>query len=136
MLPIKTRKEAADAGENKYYTGKPCSHGHDSQRYTSTGICCKCNAEGVKKYNKKMRTASNAKAAGLFTYPTHPDDVAALLAYAQALDIQRGRIPHVPGQDLPAPALPFDAARARELAFGRVMDKYAPAAPGQYVPKP
>lgn len=135
MLPTKTRKEAADAGENKYYTGKPCTHGHDSPRYTSTGICCKCNAEGVKKYNKKMRTASNARASGLFTYPAHPDDVAALLAYAQALDIQRGKVPHVPGATVAPAPLPFDAAEARRLALGRAVDLAAPAAPA-YLPKP
>lgn len=96
MFEVMTRRQAAEAGLKRYYTGKPCSKGHDDQRFVSTGVCVKCAAGYVKEYNGRIRKEANAKAAGLFTYPTHPDDVGALLAYAQALDIQRGRMPHVP----------------------------------------
>lgn len=38
----KTRKAATAAGEGKYYTGKLCSKGHDSFRYTQSGTCAEC----------------------------------------------------------------------------------------------
>ena len=37
------RFDAATKGEKTYSTGKPCSNGHDSHRYTSTGVCVECN---------------------------------------------------------------------------------------------
>lgn len=130
-MEIKTRRQAAEAGEKKYYTGRPCIHGHDGPRYTSSGICCACNIKAMQRYNQSIRTQANATAAGLFTYRCHPDDHAALLAYAQALDIQRGRVPQmVP----PAPDAPFDAAAARAIAFGKVVDDMP--APTNYVPAP
>lgn len=132
-MEIKKRRDAAEAGENKYYTGRPCTNGHDSPRYTSSGICCKCNSEGVKNYNKRMRTAKNSHKAGFFSYPAHPDDHAALLAYAQALDLQRGRPPHIP-TPAAAPAH-VDIAEARRAAFGRAVD-LADATPADYLPKP
>lgn len=36
------RKEAKSAGLKKYNTGKPCSKGHFSDRYTTTGQCVEC----------------------------------------------------------------------------------------------
>lgn len=88
-----TRREAVAAGQTRYYTGKACSKGHDSQRFTSTGACVKCAAGYSKAYVGKLRKETNARLAGMFVYPAHPDDHAALLAYAQALDLQRGRQP-------------------------------------------
>lgn len=96
MFPIMTRRAAVDAGLKRYYTGKPCSKGHDSQRFTSTGACIKCASGYSKDYVGRLRKESNARLAGLFVYPTHPDDFAALLAYAQGLDLQRGRVPKAP----------------------------------------
>lgn len=135
MLTIKTRKQAAEAGEDKYFTGRPCIHGHVGARYTSSGICCACNVAAATKYNKQMRQKMVARIQGHFSYPSHPDDVAALLAYAQALDIQRGRAPHVP--QAPAVVAPFDPEEARRLAFGRTMTvAHVPAPPPPYLPKP
>ena len=46
-----TRSEAKAAGLKRYYTGKPCPHGHVAERQTSDGGCCKCKRErGVKWY--------------------------------------------------------------------------------------
>lgn len=103
-MEILTRRQAANLGMNKYYTGKPCSHGHDSPRYVSSGICCKCNAEGVKRYNQGITKERVSRQRGLFAYSLHPDDHAAALAFCQALDLQRGRLPQVPAAPV-APAL-------------------------------
>lgn len=36
------RRDAIATGKSVYFTGKPCSHSHISQRYTSTGHCLEC----------------------------------------------------------------------------------------------
>jgi len=36
-----TRQQALAAGLNRYYTGKPCPHGHVAMRRVS-GACCEC----------------------------------------------------------------------------------------------
>lgn len=134
MISTKTRREAAYAGESKYYTGRPCVHGHDSPRYTASGICCACNSAAAKAYSKRVNKTRVAKISGAFVYPAHPDDHAALLAYAQALDLQRGRAPFVPSA--PVAAAPFDAREARRLALGKVVDDYAPSPRAPHLPKP
>ncbi len=123
-----TRTEAAAQGRKRFYTGKPCKYGHDAQRFVTTGACIACNAARSKVFSKTI--ANNGKA---FSYHLHPDDVAAALAYCQALDLQRGRIPQTPENPAPPP-LPFDADEARRLAFGKTL-KFAPTIPEPYVPK-
>jgi len=34
-------------GELHYFTGKPCAHGHVSQRLVSNGKCCQCNNQAA-----------------------------------------------------------------------------------------
>lgn len=137
MTEILTRRQAVEAGLTRYSTGKPCSKGHGAPRFTSTGACVKCAAGYVKAYNAKLRKETNARASGLFTYPLHPDDTAAALAYCQALDIQRGRSPHVP-RTSPAPSptlvvtLPDHIARHREI----LLASYAPTPGAAHLPKP
>lgn len=41
-MEIKTRKEAMTAGDNTYFTGKPCKNGHLSYRYSQSGACYDC----------------------------------------------------------------------------------------------
>jgi hypothetical protein len=41
-MEIKTRKQAMMAGENRYFTGKPCKNGHMSFRYVQSGACYDC----------------------------------------------------------------------------------------------
>lgn len=43
-----SRKEAAEAGKGKYFTGKPCKNGHVSYRYTQSGTCVDCVAISAK----------------------------------------------------------------------------------------
>lgn len=38
----RTRNEAMKAVERFYNTGKPCKHGHLSDRYTFSGACLAC----------------------------------------------------------------------------------------------
>jgi hypothetical protein len=44
-LTIVLRAEAKSFGLTRYFTGKPCKHGHVCERYTSDGICVECKAQ-------------------------------------------------------------------------------------------
>lgn len=61
------RKTAQQAGQTKYFTGKPCKRGHVTERVTANGNCCACvqlkkpdadrkyrlkNAEKIKEYDR------------------------------------------------------------------------------------
>lgn len=39
------RREAIASGLSRYFTGKPCKHGHVSERGTSRGQCLECHRE-------------------------------------------------------------------------------------------
>ena len=39
---IISRKEAKSRGLKKYFTGKPCKHGHIAERYVDGGGCKDC----------------------------------------------------------------------------------------------
>ena len=56
MTPPKTkppvsRKEAKSRGLNRYFTGKPCKHGHISERYTYGG-CVQCTLAARRSYDE------------------------------------------------------------------------------------
>lgn len=53
----RSRAEAMVAGSNKYYTGKPCKHGHLAPRYLS-GHCVECD-----RIRERRRRARNPVAA-------------------------------------------------------------------------
>ena len=63
-LPIDTRekvisrKEALDKGLTRYFTGKPCSKGHLSERVTSTFECLTCKNEN----QRRRRSTPEGKA--------------------------------------------------------------------------
>lgn len=44
-MRIMKRSEALRQGLPKYRTGRPCKHGHDSERYTLSGVCVQCVAD-------------------------------------------------------------------------------------------
>lgn len=46
---IITRKEAKDRGLKRYFTGKPCKHGHIAERHTVDGACTECSKSKNKK---------------------------------------------------------------------------------------
>lgn len=125
-----TRAEAAAQGRKRFYTGKPCKYGHDAQRFVTTGACIACNAARSKLFSKAI--ANNGKT---FSYSLHPDDVAAALAYCQALDLQRGRVPLVPDAvpcGAEPVALPADIERHRQT----LVASYSQPVPPSYLPKP
>jgi hypothetical protein len=50
-----SRKEAIEALEKFYYTGKPCKHGHLSKRYTIEGVCFHCVTVKRAEERKRLR---------------------------------------------------------------------------------
>lgn len=133
MQQIMTRRQAAEAGLKRYYNGRPCSKGHESPRFTSTGACVTCAASYVKEYNSRLKKESLCRAQGIFSYRLHPDDVAAALAYCQALDLQRGVSPQEgkPARQGMREMTIEEAEAARRRIFA---DKFAPEEKPAHVP--
>jgi hypothetical protein len=50
-----TRMEAARKGLMRYFTGKPCAHGHIAERYVVSMACLQCNKVRVAKYHQKVK---------------------------------------------------------------------------------
>src|SRR5690554_3380578 len=42
-MDLISRKCARELGLSRYYTGKPCKHGHVSERLVINGSCCECS---------------------------------------------------------------------------------------------
>lgn len=93
---VKTRKQAFIDGDARYFTGVPCSRGHDSARSVNSGVCCACNRENANAYRRGREKQSDGRLRGAFFYPLHPDDHAKAQAFCQALDLDRGRAPYIP----------------------------------------
>lgn len=62
---VVTREQAKATGQTRFFTGKPCKHGHLSQRTTCNGGCIQCNAimtqalyrvEGPEKRQRRLTT--------------------------------------------------------------------------------
>lgn len=113
-LQVISREQAATQKLIHFFTGKPCKYGHNAPRFVSTGGCVECNTNRAALFRKD--------APARFTYALHPDDVAAALAYCQALDLQRGRTPSAHGQfkvgkEIVTPMTAEDIEAARRHAF-------------------
>lgn len=44
------RAKAISEGKSKYFTGRPCKHGHIAERRVDNGACSVCEAERIKKW--------------------------------------------------------------------------------------
>lgn len=61
-MQIITRKEAKEKGLKRYFTGKPCKHGHVAERVTSQAVCLECKTATDKLYYKDNRERLITKA--------------------------------------------------------------------------
>lgn len=52
-MQIIKRKEAKEKGLKRYFTGKPCKHGHVAERYTTFKDCVVCKNEYNKRWAKQ-----------------------------------------------------------------------------------
>jgi hypothetical protein len=71
-MTLIARKDAIAMGLKRYFTGKPCKHGHVSDRLVSNKYCCQCNdvrraenSEKNREYHRnrhsKLRDSENAR---------------------------------------------------------------------------
>ncbi|EMR19928.1 conserved hypothetical protein [Klebsiella pneumoniae] len=62
-----TQREAIEQGLTRFYTGKACKHGHDSERYTISGECVTCNNERARRQaqmrSERLKAARKAREA-------------------------------------------------------------------------
>jgi hypothetical protein len=61
-MDIIKRKEALTKGLKRYYTGKPCKHGHLSERFVSNKGCLSCLQYHTKKYRNCIDNKAKIKA--------------------------------------------------------------------------
>lgn len=92
-MNIISPKLAKAAGLNKYYTGKPCTHGHDSERYVKGGTCIACvyvanghtPPEAGSAVVTKVSRATLLEDFPEFRHRAYPGDVKALQTLATML---------------------------------------------------
>ena len=85
MPEVMKRREALRRGLRTYFTGKPCKHGHITERNSKSGLCAGCNRmraqmnyskdperirawqrdnpEKLKEYGKRYRARKTAEGA-------------------------------------------------------------------------
>ena len=51
-MDIITRQEAKERGLIRYFTGKPCKHGHVAERFVANKGCMECMSAGLKEWRK------------------------------------------------------------------------------------
>ena len=54
-MKILPRNIAREQNISRFFTGEPCTHGHISERVTSSGACVECNRERSAKWNESNR---------------------------------------------------------------------------------
>lgn len=65
------RKQAAEAGLVRFYTGIPCVHGHTAERYTSNAICVTCQS-----LREQVRDQRNAAGQVIPRHRSTPEEIA------------------------------------------------------------
>lgn len=54
------RQEAIERGATRFFTGRPCRHGHVCERFTSNGECVMCHSADHAKWQVEKRDDRNA----------------------------------------------------------------------------
>ena len=52
---IVTKKEAIELSLSRYFTGKPCKHGHIAERNVKKNTCCECSKIRVREFELKNK---------------------------------------------------------------------------------
>lgn len=90
-MQYRTRREAAENGQAKYWTERPCKQGHITYRYTSTGSCAACrgNYRGLAQRRANEIAVERAMGKVSVSYIVHIDDKPALDKFVAALNLFR-----------------------------------------------
>jgi len=84
------RLEAKAKGLLTYFSGKPCIHGHVTERYVKHGNCLGCLAEKREYFNNYAKTHKETmRSAGRRFRKNHPDVHCAIQALRRADKLQR-----------------------------------------------
>lgn len=59
-MQIVTRAQAIALKRHRYYTGRPCRHGHDAERYTINANCVTCTIEAAANARLAIKHALSA----------------------------------------------------------------------------
>ncbi len=62
---LKEKKAAIEAGEDFYFTGKMCQHGHIAKRYVKNSYCVECEATVYKELDRNLNRGYNLKKYGV-----------------------------------------------------------------------
>lgn len=117
-MKVISRQEARDKGLNKYYTGKPCTRGHTSYRYTQSGTCAECIAANVNATRQPARVIGAAKREALaqlaeIKIRAYPTDIAVLRETAAEMCLARH--PVLEGKDVTLTKAATDSAGGTAL---------------------
>lgn len=63
-MEIITRMSAARAGLKRYYTGKTCKHGHNSERWVYNGHCVECTMETNRRRQAEIKRIMDEASKG------------------------------------------------------------------------
>jgi len=71
-MEIISRTHAKEQSLTHYYTGKPCKHGHDSERYVNDGKCVACIRERVNR--RRINNPEKKKESDRLSHIKHRDE--------------------------------------------------------------
>lgn len=80
-----TRKEALAANASQFFTGKPCTHGHLTARWTINGACEACARENTRRWRNGLTRAEGERVSVVVRTPAIEAQVR---AYADSLNAQ------------------------------------------------
>lgn len=84
-----SRKDAAGLGLARFFTGRPCKHGHIAERYVTTGACIPCLRSFSQKYNAEYSSAGRVPTVRV-SMQLHADDAEKVYLLADYLNKVRG----------------------------------------------
>lgn len=74
-MEIISRNEAQKQGLPRYFTGKPCKHGHIAERYVSGFGCCVCQFILMRKKRENVSFKEKERAERLAFYHKHKEQI-------------------------------------------------------------
>lgn len=122
MFTVISRIDALNEGRTRYYTGAPCRHGHDAERYVSTANCVECGKDAAKRFGQvtRRKMAENFDRRRHELLPAnlhvHVDDHEAVYTLIDYLNQARGR-PPCPRPEVKPVAPPDDTRTPWEKAY-------------------
>ena len=89
--PIITRAEAKAAGLTRYFTGKPCKHGHVAERLTSNKGCLTCDKKSIRRATYYTKNKDEICARKAEYSKQNPEKIKETAAASYARNIEKRR---------------------------------------------